>query len=111
MGVHVIARAFDRRHTYELWFAGCRDIIRETYDSSIRAGRSALEALGMTRAEANAQTETFEEMDRASMVELANLYKPGVPLGENPAYVKRTKELMEEYGANLHKGAIPRPSK
>ena len=109
--VHVIARAFDRRHVYELWYAGCRDIIRETYDSSMRAGRSALEALGLSRKEAEKQTALFEKMDRASMVELANLFEPGVPLSENPAYIKRTKELMEEYGANLHKGAITKPSK
>ena len=109
--VHVIARAFDRRHVYELWYAGCRDIIRETYDSSMRAGRSALEALGLSRKEAEKQTALFEKMDRASMVELANLFEPGVSLSENPAYIKRTKELMEEYGANLHKGAITKPSK
>ena len=37
--VHVVARAIDRWHVYELWSVGCRDIIRETYDSSIRAAR------------------------------------------------------------------------
>ncbi len=104
--VHVIARAIDRPHVYQLWFAGCRDIIRETYDSSMRAGRSALEALGLDRKAADEQTKLFEDMDRASMVELANLYDPALPLSENPAYVKRTRELMEEYGANLHKGAL-----
>ena len=39
--LHVIARAVDRNHVYDLWAAGCRDIIRETYDSSTRMGRSA----------------------------------------------------------------------
>ena len=38
---NLIARAIDRWHVYDLWSAGCRDIIRETYDSSIRMGRSA----------------------------------------------------------------------
>ncbi|MEL7343739.1 MAG: monovalent cation:proton antiporter-2 (CPA2) family protein, partial [Pseudomonadota bacterium] len=37
--VHVMARARNRHHVYELYAAGCRDIIRETYDSSIRMGR------------------------------------------------------------------------
>ena len=41
--VHVVARAVNRQHVYELYAAGCRDIIRETFDSSVRAGRSALE--------------------------------------------------------------------
>ncbi|MCL4674137.1 MAG: cation:proton antiporter, partial [Sphingomonadaceae bacterium] len=45
--LHVTARAIDRNHVFELWSYGCRDIIRETYDSSIRMGRSAYEALGI----------------------------------------------------------------
>jgi CPA2 family monovalent cation:H+ antiporter-2 len=39
----VVARAVDRDHVYDLWAYGCRNIIRETYDSSLRIGRSALE--------------------------------------------------------------------
>ena len=50
--VHIIARAVDRNHVYDLWHAGCRDIIRETYDSSLRMGRSAFEALGANTAQA-----------------------------------------------------------
>ena len=38
--VHVVTRAMDRDHVYNLWAAGSRDIIRETYDSSLRMGRS-----------------------------------------------------------------------
>ena len=44
--LHVIARAKDRDHVYHLWAMGCRDIVRETYDASLRMGRSAYEALG-----------------------------------------------------------------
>ena len=44
--VHVTARAMDRNHVYELWGAGCRDIIRDTFDSAVRTGRSVYEALG-----------------------------------------------------------------
>ncbi len=47
--IHVVARAVDRTHVYDLYSIGCRDIIRESYDSSIRAGRSVLEALGIDR--------------------------------------------------------------
>jgi monovalent cation:H+ antiporter-2, CPA2 family len=46
--VHIIARARTREHVYDLYAAGCRDIIRETYDSSLRMGRSVFEALGRT---------------------------------------------------------------
>ena len=57
--VHIVARAMDRHHVYELWSAGARDIIRETFDSSLRAGRSALEALGMHPYNAERQVRGF----------------------------------------------------
>ena len=41
--IEVIARAVDRHQVYELYAAGCRDIIRDTFDSAVRAGRSAYE--------------------------------------------------------------------
>ena len=47
--VHIVARAIDRDHVYDLWHAGCRDIVRETYDSSLRMARSSIEALGYNR--------------------------------------------------------------
>ncbi|MFN4160260.1 MAG: cation:proton antiporter [Gemmobacter sp.] len=77
--VHIVARARDRRHVYQLWAAGCRDIIRETFDSSVRAARSACEALGMHPFEAERLNRAFVAEDRAAMVELAALWKPDVP--------------------------------
>lgn len=100
--VHVIARAWDRNHTFELWSVGCRDIIRETYDSAIRAGRSALEALGNPRKKAERLADAFETLDRSSMVDIANLYQIGVPNHDNPEFVARFRELREEWGRQLH---------
>jgi CPA2 family monovalent cation:H+ antiporter-2 len=99
--VHVIARAWDRDHTYELYSVGCRDIIRETYDSAIRAGRSALEALGAGHDEAAKLAQAFEELDRESMVEIASLYQIDVPNHENPEYVTKVREIREEWGRQL----------
>ena len=48
--VHIVARARDRRHVYELYAAGAHDIIRETFDSAVRAGRSAISASSCTAA-------------------------------------------------------------
>lgn len=95
--VHVIARAKDRNHVYELWSYGCRDIIRETYDSSIRIGRSALEALGIDRQNATAMAGAFEDMDRSSMREVADLYDPNIPPMENEALIAKVKELREKW--------------
>ncbi len=99
--VHVMARAVDRHHAYQLWGAGCRDVIRETYDSSIRMGRSAYEAMGMPREAALEMTAAFEEADRRAMREVADLYDPDIPPTENEPYVRRVRELQAEWGAQL----------
>lgn len=99
--LHVLARAIDRDHVYELWAAGCRDIVREAYDSSIRAGRSALEALGRNPKQAARYASEFERMDRASMPVLADLYRIDTPPHLNAPYVAKVKEIREEWEQQL----------
>ena len=116
--VYIVVRAFDRRHVYELWAAGARDIIRETFDSALRAGRSALEALGVHPYDAERQTRGFVINDREQMRELAGLYDPEVPLHQNTEYVERTKVYLDRYrdvmlgnsaafGSRLDRGWVP----
>lgn len=95
--VHVIARAYDRPHVYDLWAVGCRDIIRETYDSSVRAARSAFEALGIERAAAERMMHEFEKADRQMMLETAGLHDIDTPLAENQAMIQRVAEMREEW--------------
>ena len=99
--LHVMARALDRDHVYHLWAMGCRDIIRETYDSSIRMGRSAFEALGATREQADRAAEEFSATDRQSMIELAGVYDLSVPAYENKPYVAKVREIQAEWGEPL----------
>ncbi len=99
--LHVIARARDRTHVYELYAAGCRDIIRETYDSSLRMSRSAFEALGDSRFEAERKVAHFDAMDREAMVEVAALHNPDIPIAQNEPFVARVRELMEGWEAQL----------
>lgn len=99
--VYVVARAIDRHHVYELYAAGCRDIIRETFDSSVRAGRSALVALGMHPFDAQKFAQDYEAADRRGLASLAELYDPDIPTLENEAYVERAKEIMAEQEAQL----------
>ncbi|MEM9248907.1 MAG: cation:proton antiporter [Pseudomonadota bacterium] len=94
--VHVIARARDRDHVYDLYAAGCRDIIRETFDGGVRAGRSAMEALGMHAYEAELRSKDFERRDRYALAQLATLYDPDIPIARNEAYVARARELAAE---------------
>ena len=100
--LHVIARSVDRHHTYELWAHGCRDIIRETYDSSLRIGRSAFEALGTPRAAAEEMRDAFHEMDQQSMIEVADVFDINIPSHENEAYVERVRDRAESWEAELH---------
>jgi len=99
--VHVVTRAYDRMHVYDLWSIGCRDIIRETYDSSIRAGRSAFEALGFTRDQSTRMMREFEEMDRSMMLDLADLYDTDVPISENEAFKARFRDMRDEWEHEL----------
>lgn len=100
--VHVLARATDRNHVYDLWAAGCRDIIRETYDSSLRIGRSAFEALGIERPTAQRMVDAFNETDRHTMITLADLYDPDIPVTENKAYIEGANKVIKELEPKLH---------
>ena len=91
--LHIVARARDRVHVYELYQAGADDIVRETFDSSVRAGRYVLENMGFTEYEAAKLSQTYYKVDRAAMRDLASLWVPGQPVHLNDAYVERAKQL------------------
>ena len=94
--LHIVARARDRVHVFELFAAGANDIVREMFDSSVRAGRYVLENTGFTEFEASELSKAFFHYDRASMRELARLWVPGMPLEKNEAYVAKAKELNKD---------------
>ena len=94
--LHIVARAYDRVHVYELYQAGANDIVREMFDSSLRAGRYVLENMGLSEFEAAEAQSMYYHADRAAVRELADLWKPGVSVLDNPAYVDRAKTLNAE---------------
>ena len=99
--LHIVARAHDRVHVYELVQAGADKQVRELFDSSLRAGRYVLEEMGLTDMEAARIEHFFFRKDREALRELAALWKPGVPVSKNPAYVARSRELNSELEAAL----------
>lgn len=99
--VYIVARARDRTHVYDLWAAGCRDIIRETYDSSLRMGRSAYEALGHSREKADDMVLQFNERDREAMLRTASVYDKDIPSSQNPEFVAMARQIMEEWENDL----------
>ncbi len=99
--IHIIARAYDRVHVYELYQAGADQIVREMFDSSLRAGRYALEHMGLTDMEASRIEHFLYRKDREGMRELAELWNPATPLSENAEFMERAKELNAELEAAL----------
>ena len=90
--VHVIARASDRLSVYRLYRAGADDIVREVFDSSLRAGRYALEALGMHKFTARKAVRVFEDHDRQTLRELAQHWQEDVDVYDNEAYISAARE-------------------
>ncbi|NRB71270.1 MAG: cation:proton antiporter [Xanthomonadales bacterium] len=99
--VHVVARAVDRDHVYELWHLGCRDIIRETFDATLRMSRSVFEATGIDRSTAQRMVDKFNELDREAMVEVAEAYDVNVPLAENDAYIDLVRSRRGDWLTNM----------
>ena len=94
--LHIVARAYDRTHTFHLYQAGANDIVRELFDGSLRAGRYVLENVGLSEFEASEAERVFYSHDRESVKELALLWRPDIPVTENEAYMTRAKELQKE---------------
>ncbi|MCY4258937.1 MAG: NAD-binding protein, partial [Rhodobacteraceae bacterium] len=89
----IISRAHNREHVYELYQAGASQIIRETFDASLRAGRYAIQQLGIPEDEAHYRTRGFYRFNRRATRELALLWDPEIPIQENTDYIKRMREL------------------
>ncbi|MEM7260218.1 MAG: potassium transporter, partial [Pseudomonadota bacterium] len=116
--VHIVARAVNRQHVYHLFAAGAKDIIRDTFDSATRAGRSALEALGTHPHEAQRKVDDFIEFDKYALRSVAEVYDPDIPWEENQPYIDRINEIIKQqdellsgntsaFGGKQKRGWIP----
>lgn len=94
--LHIIARARNRQHVYELYKAGANDIVRETFDSAVRASRYALESFGVHPHEVEKLVTVFVDHDREAIRRLAALYDPDIPVFENEPYMKLAREIENE---------------
>lgn len=91
--LHIVARARDRVHVYQLYQAGANDIVRETFDSSLRAARYVLENMDFSEFDAAEVEKAFYKHDRMTLRELAPLWDPNRSLRDNPEYLARAREL------------------
>ena len=94
--LHIVARAHDRVHVFRLYQAGADDIVREMFDSSLRAGRYVLENLGLSEYAAAEAQKVFYHHDRMSIRELAALWDPEIPPSQNKAYIDKAKALDKD---------------
>ena len=109
--LHIICRAYDRVHVFKLYKAGANDIVREMFDGSLRAGRYALEKLGLSDYEAAEAERVFYHHDRDAVRQLAELWDPNIPPHQNEAYVARVKALEKELEFNLAARAEEEPKR
>ena len=86
----ILARAVDRRHAYELIKANVDDFRRETFDSALRLGESALTFLGETPERAREVADLFEHYDEKSLHELAELW------GDEKSYGLAIRQRIED---------------
>jgi len=103
--IHIIARAQDRHHVYALYSAGANDIVRETFDSSVRAGRYAMVALGEHPFRVEKAARVFVDHDRETLAKLARAWNPRISVFDNPEYLaiaKKRNEMMEAAMQGAH---------
>ena len=70
----ILARAWDRRHAYELLAKGADHVERETYEASLNVGRAALARLGMREHRAHRAAKLFRRYDMKLFNKLAPLW-------------------------------------
>lgn len=110
--IHIIARAEDRNHVYELYNAGANDIVRETFDSAVRAGKYALLALGEQPDHTERVVDVYVKQDREALVRLARVWKPNIDVFDNEDFrsvVRENIKLLEDAIKVLKKENKKRP--
>jgi len=86
----ILARAIDRRHSYELIRKGVEVIERETFESSLMMGIEALKLLGYRAYRAHRAARTFRKHDIQAMHDMAYLH------GDESGLVARSHQLSSD---------------
>jgi glutathione-regulated potassium-efflux system ancillary protein KefC len=90
----VLARAFDRRHAYELIAKNVDGFERETFDSSIRLGMKTLSALGVSAYHAERAGEVFRRYDEKILYEMSKHW--GADMATFQKMVRDNTAMFEE---------------
>ncbi|MCP5083688.1 MAG: potassium transporter [Alphaproteobacteria bacterium] len=85
----IFARAYDRRHAFELMNAGIENVYRETFGTSLEMGKDALHALGFRAYKAHRLAQKFRTHDEQSLREMAKL------IDDEEALITETHKAQE----------------
>jgi glutathione-regulated potassium-efflux system ancillary protein KefC len=96
-GLRIVARARNVRHVMELVDRGVTTVQRETFESALRSGRDALEALGMAPYEARELAELFRRRNLAMLAAMQPHF------GDEEKLVAIAKSGREELEENLRR--------
>jgi len=86
----ILARARGRTQAYDLLDAGVDHVFRETLDSSLRLGVTALRLLGFRSYQAHRAAKKFRRLDEASVRELARVRH------DRRVYIGRAREMIRD---------------
>ena len=85
----ILARAWDRRHAYELVRGGADEVEREVFEGGLAVGRRALQRLGFSERRAVRAANLFREQDVALFDRLAPAWTDG------DRYILETRDQRE----------------
>ncbi|HJV43305.1 monovalent cation:proton antiporter-2 (CPA2) family protein [Caulobacter sp.] len=97
----ILARAWDRRHAYDLLSNGADAVERETFESALAMGATALQKLGFRAHRAHRAAAYFRRHDRRMFEELRPMW------GQEEAYILASRDAAQTMDrlldADLHR--------
>lgn len=97
----ILARAWDRRHAYDLLANGADAVERETFESALALGATALQKLGFRAHRAHRAAAFFRRHDRRMFEELRPMW------GQEEAYILASRDAAQTMDrlldADLHR--------
>ncbi|MCX2961954.1 monovalent cation:proton antiporter-2 (CPA2) family protein [Rodentibacter caecimuris] len=99
--IKIIARSYDRFHTFDLYNSGANDVIRETFDSAVRTGRTALEGLGMEPEVAKEIAEYYFHADRHEVKLMSQVYELKSEFFKSPILQDIARECDQKMAADI----------
>ena len=99
--IKIVARAYDRFPTFDLYRAGANEIVRETFDSAVRTGTRALETLGMAPKLAQEIADYYFDADRHEVALMSQVYEPNTGIFKNPAMREIARECDQKMAADI----------